>query len=528
MRAATLEYPDLMDPTESRYAFVAQEMFLSGNWIVPKLPWRGEIEPYLGKPPLHFWLTAASFTLFSMDEWSARLPSFLALIVMGLSIASLRRVEALQSCYLNAIFIAISSALIFFMGGTSIVDITLTACTSVAFAAFFLITQDKISPIRGGLICFIAAALGFLTKGPIALALVGIPCLAWVFFARRTDVLKSIPWLRGTALFLILVTPWFYFAERENPGFLEYFFVNENFKRFTSADYGDRYGSGHRYPFGTVWLMLIAGFLPWTIALFETVRKSGWAAIRRELSSRDPVASYFIFWGASAAVIFTFARQLHPGYILPAIPGLSILTALLLDRYPYREQGKLFLFLGVLFCIIGFGVLISGLYLGIEPGIDWLIPGFILMMLAALRELFHRRSIAVLATIAVAAYSLAISGLAQNVGESTSTESILRCIAYFSKDARPVIGLVDANNYSIYFYSRAWKGELSKPVDIRYLKSEALPQDIPSDLVLRAKFWNDIKASIPPQYTVVTSVNRWIWLRSTPDLGSGAQCPAEI
>ena len=77
LRLITLNYPDLIDPTESRYAYVAQEMFLTGDWIVPKLPKADGIEPYLGKPPLHFWLTAIGFSVFkyaSVGSAATKLP----------------------------------------------------------------------------------------------------------------------------------------------------------------------------------------------------------------------------------------------------------------------------------------------------------------------------------------------------------------------------------------------------------------------------------------------------------------------
>ena len=79
-RASLLEYTDLLDPTEARYASVAQEMVNSGNWLTPMLPLPQGTVPYLGKPPLHFWLTALSYQVFGIEEWTARLTSFLMTI----------------------------------------------------------------------------------------------------------------------------------------------------------------------------------------------------------------------------------------------------------------------------------------------------------------------------------------------------------------------------------------------------------------------------------------------------------------
>ncbi len=61
----------LMDPTESRYAEIARQMFVLGDWITP---WIAPGEPFWGKPPFSFWMTAGSFQLFGVSDFAARLP----------------------------------------------------------------------------------------------------------------------------------------------------------------------------------------------------------------------------------------------------------------------------------------------------------------------------------------------------------------------------------------------------------------------------------------------------------------------
>ena len=68
----TSELP-LIDRDEGRYAEGAREMLASGDWLVPRLFG----VPYLEKPPLFFWLTAASCGLVGVDELGARLVSAL-------------------------------------------------------------------------------------------------------------------------------------------------------------------------------------------------------------------------------------------------------------------------------------------------------------------------------------------------------------------------------------------------------------------------------------------------------------------
>src|SRR5689334_22049318 len=64
----------LFEPDESRYAEIGREMLQRGEWVVPYL----QSEPYLDKPPLLYWLIEASYLLFGVQVWAARLVPALA------------------------------------------------------------------------------------------------------------------------------------------------------------------------------------------------------------------------------------------------------------------------------------------------------------------------------------------------------------------------------------------------------------------------------------------------------------------
>src|SRR5262245_50626322 len=72
--AATAGLRPLSLPDEGRYVGVALEMLWSGNWLEPTL----NTLPYFHKPPLFYWLTAASLATFGINTWAARLASLLA------------------------------------------------------------------------------------------------------------------------------------------------------------------------------------------------------------------------------------------------------------------------------------------------------------------------------------------------------------------------------------------------------------------------------------------------------------------
>ena len=79
---ALLLYPclafHLFEPDESRYAQVPLEMLARGDLVVPTL----QGEPYLDKPPLFYWLVMASYRVFGVHDWAARLVPALAVHVL--------------------------------------------------------------------------------------------------------------------------------------------------------------------------------------------------------------------------------------------------------------------------------------------------------------------------------------------------------------------------------------------------------------------------------------------------------------
>src|SRR3954465_1517699 len=66
---SNLDYRKLIKPDEGRYAEISREMAVTGDWVTPRL---NGIK-YFEKPPLQYWMTAATFELFGLDEWTARL-----------------------------------------------------------------------------------------------------------------------------------------------------------------------------------------------------------------------------------------------------------------------------------------------------------------------------------------------------------------------------------------------------------------------------------------------------------------------
>ena len=339
-RAALLGVPALCDNTESRYGTIGMEMARSGDWITPRIWFRGFFQPFWGKPPMHFWATAASFRLFGQNEVAARLPGFLGGLGILLSVVLLAR--RFWGAGIGWIAGAVLSSTLLFWGlsGSCTTDITLASFLAVAMTAFALSAAS--STVGGrrlwGLLFFVAMAGAVLSKGPVALVLAGLSLIVWLVITRRWREVLRLPWWMGVPLFLILTVPWFIAAEKATPGFLRYYLVNEHFLRYVSHDYGDLYGSGHQRPWGTIWPIMVVSFLPWVFYWFMPMKRFIFNAPARKAVLRDPWLVYVLAWGLAPAVFFTFARQILPTYLAPGLAGLSIATAVGLARRGFAPR----------------------------------------------------------------------------------------------------------------------------------------------------------------------------------------------
>lgn len=519
VRAFTLGLADLIDPTESRYAFVAQEMVLSGDWVTPKLPLPEGIQPYLGKPPLHFWQTAALMSLFGMDAWVARVPSFIAWLLIGGCAWLFTRTFYNEKTAVTAAAITLTSGLLFFLAGSSTIDVTFSAWISCALTAFGLCAHAGKVPSRrrsvSGYGFFIFTALAFLTKGPAALILIGLALFCWLCARDARASFPALPWLGGTVIALLMVTPWFLIAERHNEGFLYYFFVQENFLRFVSRNYGDRFGTGHVYPRGSaIWMMLVA-FLPWTPVLLGLIGFSGEA--RQKLRNSSPWIRYALFWGIAPAIFFSFARQLHAAYLIPGAAGLGITLAVLMEEVHWPTSEKILKYLQVTLLMIAAGAIPVSLFFHAGA---FAVVAAVLLLALSLRYLRNSTSesplsnkLLLFALSAATLYGVIFVLFFEHAGRIKSGRNILSKLANSLNDEQQKAVFLSHNTYSFYYYARDWQHQLGAPVATGYETLEQVTARPPAHLLLNKADIARIPYDLKERYTEAADLGKWKWWR---------------
>ena len=295
--------------------------------------------PWLEKPALYYWRAMSFFKEFGVSDWSARLPStsgaaFLVLLIF----LHMRRFR--PGGHLDAALITVSSvAILSFSRGAS-TDMQLAAPFCIGMLGWYAWYETGRKFWLFDLYFFGAAAT--LAKGPIAPFLALAIILFFVALRREWTLLRRTIWLPGVILYLVMVLPWYIAVQRRNPSFYRQFFLEHNLERFATNRYQ------HHQPIWYYLTVLVLGLMPWTIialrALIDAVQiaTAEWRARRKGVQylghgrAGDAFPEFLVLWAIFPILFFTFSTSKLPGYILPSIPPLTILTG----DYLYRIRRK--------------------------------------------------------------------------------------------------------------------------------------------------------------------------------------------
>ncbi len=356
----------LFDVDEAVFSEATREMVEGGDWVTPTY---NGVNRY-DKPILFYWVMAASYRIFGVNEFGARFPSALAggLLVLFLFLFSLRsagREEALYAPVVAALslyFVAYARA--------AVTDMTLTLFIGLSLFSFYVWsgeTGDK-RYLYG---FYLFSALAFLTKGLIGILFPFSIAIIYTLTTGGFGALKRMISPAGAVLFIAVSGPW-YVAQLLINGreFVELFFIKHHFTRFTGVI------SGHRGPLYYYVPVLLAGLFPWVAFLP--------AGIGRVFASRERVHIFAFVWFSVVFLFFSLSTTKLPNYILPSLPAASLLIAAGMTREDTTWGRVSDITLCLLAGLLCAGSVLARTYiarLGI-PDPDWLtvISGLLLLM----------------------------------------------------------------------------------------------------------------------------------------------------
>lgn len=323
----SLGWRALISPDEGRYATIALGMLQSGDWLTPRL--NGLL--YFEKPILQYWIGAGSLQVFGINEFAARLwpglTGFLTIIAVALTA---RRLWGEQAGHYVGLVAAGTSWIIVNSHFLSL-DMGLTFFLTLALCGFLLAHRDGVGSVEqrhAMWLCWAAMAGATLSKGLVGLVIPGATLVLYSLIQRQFDFWRRMHWLSGLMIYFALTAPWFIAVSLKNPGFFDFFFIREHFRRFLT-DEARRTGSIYYFvPY------LLAGQLPWTTLLPGLFRRGG-------QGGRNTVFQplrLLLIWSAFIFVFFSVSRSKLPSYILPIFPALALLVAAYWENASRKQQ----------------------------------------------------------------------------------------------------------------------------------------------------------------------------------------------
>ena len=309
-----------LDPPEGFHAAVAQGVRVTGDLVTLRI----DGVRYFDKPPLLYWLMAASFDAAGVTPLAARLPSALAAVGVAAVTAQLGVILGGPRLGLLAGLMVSANLGIFLYGRLVKPDLVFILCILLAYAGFVLAYRGA---GRWALALFYGA-LGLATIAKDVLGALG-PCVVIALFfwlSRERPIGPWVPWW-GPLLMAGIALPWYLLVEHRNPGFLWYTIVDNHLLNFTRQ----RVFPDEDVPLATVEFLVVtaAAFLPWALA-------APWA-VYRALRRPWPDATARLWgllalWAVVVIGFFAISPFKLPHYGLPAFPALALLVARVWDE----------------------------------------------------------------------------------------------------------------------------------------------------------------------------------------------------
>ncbi|MDP5337336.1 MAG: glycosyltransferase family 39 protein, partial [Nodularia sp. (in: cyanobacteria)] len=347
----------LIDETEPLFAEASRQMLVTGDWITPIF--NGETR--FDKPSLIYWCQAIAYSIIGVNEWSVRLPSAIAAVgVIGLTFYTVqwyfckkdeleqvsRPIRRNLTAFIAAAMLALSPEMIVW-GRTGVSDMMLTGCMASALLCFFLgyattvetppQSASSLFPNKWYLAFYVLIAGAILSKGPVGIVLPLLIIAAFVIYVGKIrEVFTQMRPFIGMLIIFALSAPWYVLVTWRNGwDYVDSFFGYHNVERFTEVV------NGHSAPWYFYFLVVLLGFAPYSVYLPIAMAKlrfwqrSHWLTQERS----QQLGLFACIWFISIFGFFSIAVTKLPSYVLPLMPAVAIVVALLWsDFFPEQHQ----------------------------------------------------------------------------------------------------------------------------------------------------------------------------------------------
>jgi 4-amino-4-deoxy-L-arabinose transferase-like glycosyltransferase len=318
MLGAGLGRSALYEPDEARHAEVAREMVETSSGWRDWVTLHHNGEPYRNKPAPFYWLVAAAYLLFGVDETSARLVSAVGGTLVAVAVALWGTARWGPRAGLLSGVVLLTAPEFVLLGRFSTLDMTMVLWVTLGMLAVDRFVEDPGSSLVPAAVF---GAAGLLSKGLIAPGLIAVVGLAALAARRRLWLLTPRTLVTAGAIFVAIALPWHAIVAALDPPYLRQLYVDQQWDRAVAA--GRRLHA--RSPLFYL-PVLFAGLFPWSTLLPASLRGTLWP------DRRDHATVFCGLWAGITLLVFGVAQGKVGSYVLPAFPPLALLTGRFLDR----------------------------------------------------------------------------------------------------------------------------------------------------------------------------------------------------
>ena len=347
--------PALMDDVDTSHAEAAREMLTRGDYVTLHI----NGVRYLEKAPLMYWMVAGCYRIFGVNEFATRLPTVLAMgLLVLLAMVWGSRAFGPRAGVYTGLFTTTAVGCFLFTR----VLIPEAILSLLIGAAFYCLVDalDRPNSRWSWYGVYVMLALATLTKGLLALVVIGITLVAYLAITGEWRRWREFHLFSGLLLFFVIAAPWHILAGLRNPavgdhpGFFWFYFVNEHFLRFLGKRIPKDY---NKLPGYLYWSLHLVWLFPWSLYLPLALRRllrdlrrartapaggphppfSGECGEHAGLDFRARTRWIAVLW-ASVTLLFFALSTNQEYYTFPAYLALFLLFASALSEE--QEEGR--------------------------------------------------------------------------------------------------------------------------------------------------------------------------------------------